>query len=221
MAVKGDRIAYVGKPRTLRAKRTIDAHGLAVAPGFINMLSQAQESIFADGREESDLFQGVTLEVTGEGDSMGPLTDQMALRGAAAQSDIKYNIDWRTLGQYLEGRERGNVTQPGFVCGASTAREYVLGENDVQPSSEQLRTMQALVKGAMEEGALGRFVCAHLCAGHLCQDRRVGRAGEGSGTMRRNLHHPHAQRGRPPASKQSTKPSQLHAPAAPPRKSIT
>ncbi len=156
VAVKGDRIAYVGKPRTLRAKRTIDAHGLAVAPGFINMLSQAQESIFADGREESDLFQGVTLEVTGEGDSMGPLTDQMAARSAAAQSDIKYNINWRTLGQYLEGRERAGMSLnlASFV-GASTAREYVLGENDVQPSSEQLRTMQALVKGAMEEGALG------------------------------------------------------------------
>jgi N-acyl-D-amino-acid deacylase len=156
VGIKGDRIAYVGKPRTLRAKRTIDARGLAVAPGFINMLSQAQESIFVDGREESDLFQGVTLEVTGEGDSMGPLTDQMASRGEARQSDIKYRIDWRTLGQYLEGRERAGISLnlASFV-GASTAREYVLGENDVQPSSEQLRTMQALVKGAMEEGALG------------------------------------------------------------------
>jgi N-acyl-D-amino-acid deacylase len=156
VGIKGDRIAYVGKPRDLKAQRTIDARGLAVAPGFINMLSQAQESLFVDGREESDLFQGVTLEVTGEGDSMGPLTDQMASLGEARQSDIKYRIDWRTLGQYLEGRERAGMSLnlASFV-GASTVREYVLGDNDVQPSIEQLRTMQGLVKGAMEEGALG------------------------------------------------------------------
>jgi N-acyl-D-amino-acid deacylase len=156
VGIQGDRIAYVGKPSTLKAKRTIDARGFAVAPGFINMLSQAQESIFVDGREVSDLVQGVTLEVTGEGDSMGPLTDEMASRGAERQSDIKYPVDWRTLGQYLEGRERAGISLnlASFV-GASTAREYVLGQNDVQPSDEQLRTMQSLVKGAMEEGALG------------------------------------------------------------------
>jgi N-acyl-D-amino-acid deacylase len=156
VGIKGDRIAYVGKSRDLKTKRTIDAHGLAVAPGFINMLSQVQESIFLDGRELSDLFQGVTLEVTGEGDSMGPLTDQMAARNEARQSDIKYHIDWRTLGQYLEGRERAGMSLnlASFV-GASTVRENVLGENDVQPSSEKMGSMQALVKGAMEEGALG------------------------------------------------------------------
>ena len=156
VGIKGDRIAYVGKPRILRAQHTIDARGLAVAPGFINMLSQAQESVFVDGREESDLFQGVTLEVVGEGDSMGPLTDQMASLSEARQSDIKYRVDWRTLGQYLEGRERAGISLnlASFV-GASTVREYVLGANDVQPSNEQLGTMQALVKGAMEEGALG------------------------------------------------------------------
>ena len=156
VGIKGDRIAYVGKPRTLKALRTIDARGLAVAPGFINMLSQAQESLFVDGREESDLFQGVTLEVTGEGNSMGPLTDQMASLEQARQSDIKYRIDWRTLGQYLEGREHAGMSLnlASFV-GASSVREYVLGENDVQPSSEQLSAMRSLVKGAMEQGALG------------------------------------------------------------------
>jgi len=156
VGIKGDRITYVGKPRTLSARRTIDARGLAVAPGFINMLSQAQESIFVDGREQSDLFQGVTLEVTGEGDSMGPLTDQMAALSQARQSDIKYPVDWRTLGQYLEGRERAGISLnlASFV-GATTVRQYVLGENNVQPSAEQVRTMQQLVKQSMEEGALG------------------------------------------------------------------
>jgi N-acyl-D-amino-acid deacylase len=120
------------------------------------MLSQAQESIFADGREESDLFQGVTLEVTGEGDSMGPLTDQMAARNERRESDIKYPINWRTLGQYLEGRERAGISLnlASFV-GASTLRDYVLGEDDVQPSEAQLKAMQGLVRDAMQEGALG------------------------------------------------------------------
>jgi N-acyl-D-amino-acid deacylase len=156
VAIRGDRIAYVGKPRMLKSKQIIDARGLAVAPGFINMLSQAQESIFVDGREESDLFQGVTLEVTGEGDSMGPLTDAMAARNEQRQSDIKYPIDWRTLGQYLEGRERAGMSLnlASFV-GASTIRDYVLGEADVQPSGEQLKSMQDLVRNSMQEGALG------------------------------------------------------------------
>lgn len=156
VGIKGDRIAYVGPPRTLKAARIIEAQGLAVAPGFINMLSQAQESIFVDGREASDLFQGVTLEVTGEGDSMAPLTDQMAALSQDRQSDIKYPVNWRTLGQYLEGRERAGISLnlASFV-GATTARQYVLGENDVQPSGEQLRAMRQLVTQAMEEGALG------------------------------------------------------------------
>jgi N-acyl-D-amino-acid deacylase len=156
VAIRGDRIAYAGKPRMLKSKQIIDARGLAVAPGFINMLSQAQESIFVDGREESDLFQGVTLEVTGEGDSMGPLTDAMAARNEQRQSDIKYPVDWRTLSQYLEGRERAGMSLnlASFV-GASTIRDYVLGEADVQPSGEQLKSMQDLVRNSMQEGALG------------------------------------------------------------------
>jgi N-acyl-D-amino-acid deacylase len=156
IAVRGDRISYVGPPHSMTAKRTIDAHGQAVAPGFINMLSQAQESMIADGREESDLFQGVTLEVMGEGDSMGPLTDDMAARNESHESDIKYPIDWRTLGQYLQARERaGTSLNIGSFVGATTVRDFVLGEGDVQPTAEQLQRMRALVRQAMEEGALG------------------------------------------------------------------
>lgn len=156
VAVRGDRISYVGPPHSMTAKRTIDAHGLAVAPGFINMLSQAQESMMADGREESDLFQGVTLEVMGEGDSMGPLTDEMAARNESQESDIKYPIDWRTLGQYLQARERaGTSLNIASFVGATTVRDFVLGEGDVQPTAEQLQRMRALVRQAMEEGALG------------------------------------------------------------------
>jgi N-acyl-D-amino-acid deacylase len=156
VGIRGERIIYVGPPRPTTAKRTIDAHGQAVSPGFINMLSQAQESMIADGREESDLFQGVTLEVMGEGDSMGPLTDQMAARNESRESDIKYPINWRTLGQYLHARERaGTSLNIASFVGATTVRDFVLGEGDVQPSPEQLQRMRALVRQAMEEGALG------------------------------------------------------------------
>jgi N-acyl-D-amino-acid deacylase len=156
VGIRGDRIAYIGKSRPLSAVRTLDARGLAVTPGFINMLSQEQESLFVDGRSESDLFQGVTLEVMGEGDSMGPLSDAMAARNTAHEDDIKYPIDWRTLGQYLEGRERAGVSLnlASFV-GAATVRDFVLGEGDVQPTEQQLHQMRGLVHQAMEEGALG------------------------------------------------------------------
>jgi N-acyl-D-amino-acid deacylase len=156
VAIRGDRISYVGPTHSMTAKRTIDAHGQAVAPGFVNMLSQAQESMIADGREESDLFQGVTLEVMGEGDSMGPLTDDMARRNESHETDIKYPIDWRTLGQYLQARERaGTSLNIASFVGATTVRDFVLGEGDVQPTAEQLQRMRALVRQAMEEGALG------------------------------------------------------------------
>ncbi len=156
VGIRGARIVYVGPPRPMRAKQVIDAHGQAVSPGFVNMLSQAQESMIVDGREESDLYQGVTLEVMGEGDSMGPLTDQMAARNESRESDIKYPINWRTLGQYLQARERaGTSLNIASFVGATTVRDFVLGEGDVQPSPEQLQRMRALVRQAMEEGALG------------------------------------------------------------------
>jgi N-acyl-D-amino-acid deacylase len=99
VVIDGDKISYVGPHQTFTAKRVIDAGGKAVTPGFINMLSQAQESLLVDGRGESDLFQGVTLEVTGEGTSMGPLTDAMAARDEKRQGDVKYPITWRSLGE--------------------------------------------------------------------------------------------------------------------------
>jgi len=156
VGIRGDRIVYVGPPRPMRAKQVIDAHERGVAPGFINMLSQAQESLMVDGRAESDLVQGVTLEVMGEGDSMGPLTDAMIKRDEGRQSDIKYPITWHTLGEYLEGRERSGISLniASFV-GASTVRDVVLGEDDIQPTPAQLRAMQRLVHQAMSEGALG------------------------------------------------------------------
>ena len=102
VAIKGDRIVYVGPIAPATATKIVDANGLAVAPGFINMLSWATESLLVDGRGQSDLRQGVTLEVMGEGWSMGPLNDEMKKLAVERQGDIKYPIEWTTLGEYLE-----------------------------------------------------------------------------------------------------------------------
>jgi N-acyl-D-amino-acid deacylase len=156
VALKGDKIAYVGPHAPGRAARTIDATGKAVSPGFINMLSWATESLIADGRGMSDTYQGVTLEVMGEGDSMGPLTPHMKALALKRQGDIKYPIRWTTLAQYLEYLQRNGITPnvASFV-GATTVRVHELGEKDVQPTPAQLQRMRALVRQAMKDGALG------------------------------------------------------------------
>ncbi len=155
VAIKGDRIACVGHCPGWATQR-IDAKGLAVAPGFINMLSWGTESLIADGRGQSDIRQGVTLEVMGEGESMGPWNATMKANESARQSDIKYNIDWTSLGEYLSFLERKGVSPnvASFV-GATTVRVQELGEGDVDPTPEQLQRMRALVKQAMNEGAMG------------------------------------------------------------------
>ncbi len=155
VAVKGDRIAYVGPARHSKGKTEIDAKGLAIAPGFVNMLAHPEESLFADGRALSDLKQGVTLEVLGE-DSMGPLNPLMQRQMAERQGDIKYPVTWRGLDEYLRTLERKGVA-PNLASyvGAGTVRNYVLGETDVQPTPAQLGAMRALVRQSMEEGALG------------------------------------------------------------------
>ncbi len=155
VAIDGDRIAYVGPHAPGHGRTEIDVHGKAVAPGFINMLAHPEESLLVDGRALSDLVQGVTLEVMGE-DSMGPLTPAMKDETVRQQVDIHYDVDWTTLGQYLEKLERKGISPnvASFV-GAGTVRINVLGEDDVQPSVEQLLQMRKLVHQAMEEGALG------------------------------------------------------------------
>jgi N-acyl-D-amino-acid deacylase len=156
VALKGDKILYVGPRAPGRAARTIDAIGKAVSPGFINMLSWANESLIADGRGLSDTMQGVTLEVMGEGDSMGPWTPEIKRREIKRQGDVKYPIRWTTLGQYLEYMQRRGVTPniASFV-GATTVRVHELGEKDVDPTPAQLARMRTLVRQAMREGAMG------------------------------------------------------------------
>jgi N-acyl-D-amino-acid deacylase len=156
VAIKGDKIAYVGPNAPGTAAKMVDATGEAVSPGFINMLSWAVESLIQDGRGLSDTRQGVTLEVFGEGDSMGPLTPEMKRLDLKRQGDIKYPIRWTTLGQYLDYMQRKGITPnvASFV-GATTVRVHELGEKDVDPTPEQLDRMRALVREAMKEGALG------------------------------------------------------------------
>ena len=156
VGIRGDRIVYVGAPAPANATKVIDASGLAVTPGFINMLSWANESLLVDGLGQSDLRQGVTLEVMGEGWSMGPLNEEMKKLSVQRQSDFKYPIEWTTLGEYLTLLERrGTTMNVASFVGATTVRQHELGERDVDPTPEQLTRMRALVRQAMEEGALG------------------------------------------------------------------
>ena len=156
VAIKGDRIVAVGKALPGKAGKVVDANGLAVTPGFINMLSWATESVLIDGLGQSDLRQGVTLEVMGEGWSMGPLNDRMKKLATEQQSDFKYPIEWTTLGEYLNLVEkRGTALNVASYVGATTIRQHELGDDDVDPTPEQLTRMRALVRQAMEEGALG------------------------------------------------------------------
>jgi N-acyl-D-amino-acid deacylase len=155
VAVDGDRIAAVGHVAG-RGRRELDVSGLAVAPGFVNVLSWATESLLVDPRALSDLRQGVTLEVFGEGDSMGPLTDAMKAELLARQGDLRYPIEWTTLGEYLELLEhRGVAVNVASFVGAATVRVHELGYTDRAPTPAELERMRALVRQAMAEGALG------------------------------------------------------------------
>ena len=156
LAIQGDRIAAIGALGKATGRTEIDAAGLAIAPGFINMMSWANESLIEDGRAQSDIRQGVTLEVLGEGHSMGPLNDRMKKDLLESQGDIRYPIPWTTLGEYLEHlEERGVSPNVASFIGAATPRIHVIGHENRAPSPEELERMQALVRHAMEEGALG------------------------------------------------------------------
>ncbi|MEQ1867819.1 MAG: D-aminoacylase, partial [Micropepsaceae bacterium] len=156
VGIVGDRILAIGDLSGAGAGRTIEARGLAVAPGFINVLSWANESLLHDGRSQSDIRQGVTLEVMGEGDSMGPLNDAMKAEMVKLQSDITYDVSWTTLGQYLELLERRGIsTNVASFVGAATVRAHVVGLDNDKAAAGQLAEMQELVRAAMREGALG------------------------------------------------------------------
>lgn len=156
VGVKGERIVCVGVCPAGAAVRTVDAAGKAVSPGFVNMLSWSNESLIQDGRGQSELRQGVTLQVMGEGSSMGPMTPEMKRLEVQRQGDIRFPITWTTLDEYLRFLEQKGVSvNVASFVGSATVRENVLGEGDVDPTPEQLARMRALVVQAMEDGALG------------------------------------------------------------------
>ncbi|MCA0397022.1 MAG: D-aminoacylase [Bacteroidetes bacterium] len=156
IGINADTIAAIGNLADAKGKSETDAKGMAVAPGFINMLSWATESLIVDGNSQSDIRQGVTLEVMGEGESMGPWNPAMKKQAQESQSDIKYDIAWNTLGEYLQFLEKKGIScNVASYVGATTIRTYVVGEDNRAPTPVELDSMRALVQQAMKEGAMG------------------------------------------------------------------
>jgi len=156
IGIRGDRIAAIGDLKNAAGKTVLEAKGLAVAPGFINMLSWSTDSLIADGRSQGEIRQGVTLEVMGEGNSMGPLTDEMKRRAVEQQGDIRYDIAWTTLAEYLAYLEKKGISpNVASYIGAATIREHVVGLDDRPATPAELEKMRALVRQEMQAGALG------------------------------------------------------------------
>ena len=156
VAIKGDKIVYVGPPKFFRADKSINATDKAVSPGFINMLSWGVDSLIEDGKSQSDLRQGVTLEVFGEGMSWGPLNDPLKTYMKKNQGDIQYEITWTTLGEYLQFLEdKGISTNVASFIGATTLRVNAVGYENRAPNVEELELMKDLVHQGMKEGAMG------------------------------------------------------------------
>lgn len=156
IGITGDRIIAIGKLEGKRARQEIDLKGQAVAPGFINMLSWAGIALLHDGRSQSDIHQGVTLEIMGEGTSMGPLNDAMKAKIKENQGDITYDITWTTLGEYLSFLEQKGVsTNVASFVGNGTIRQHVIGMENRPATETELEKMKALVREAMNEGAVG------------------------------------------------------------------
>ncbi|HKP69687.1 MAG TPA: D-aminoacylase [Pyrinomonadaceae bacterium] len=156
IGIKGDKITKIGKLNAANATTVIDASGLAVAPGFINMLSWSTESLIIDPRSLGELKQGVTTQIMGEGTSMGPLNDRLKKLMKDEQGDLKYDIEWTTLADYLQYLERRGVSQNvASYIGATTIRQHVIGDEDKPPTPAQMEEMRELVRKEMEAGALG------------------------------------------------------------------
>lgn len=156
IAINADTIAFIGDLSKATGKTETDAKGMAVTPGFINMLSQSDVALLHDGNSQGDIKQGVTLEVMGEGGSMGPINPRMKKEMQTAQGDIKFDVYWNTLGEYLTGLEKKGVScNVASFVGAAQVRDYVIGEDNRAPAPAELDSMKAQVDRAMQEGAMG------------------------------------------------------------------
>ena len=155
IGIKGDTIAFIGDLSGVSSQISIDAKGMAVAPGFINMMGHSEEALIQDGRSQSDIRQGVTTEIFGEF-SMGPLNAKMKEQSQTGQGDIKYKVEWNTLGEYMNFLEKKGIScNIASFIGTGVVRQYVIGEDNKAPTPSQLDSMKLLVRQAMEEGALG------------------------------------------------------------------
>src|SRR5215510_1467843 len=156
IGIRNGRIAAIGFLGTAQAKRTIDAHGMVVAPGFIDMLGQSEMTILVNPNLPSKIFQGITSEFTGEGGSIAPLNDAIIQADHVSFEHYKITPDWRTLRQYFARLEKqGMGINLGTYVGATQVRRMVLGDDNVKPTPAQLDQMKALVRDAMREGAVG------------------------------------------------------------------
>jgi N-acyl-D-amino-acid deacylase len=156
VGIRGDQIVAVGDLASSEAELEIDATGLAVAPGFVNMLSWSTESLLVDGKSQSEIRQGVTTQIFGEGMSMGPVDEELEALLESQQVDFRYEIEWTTLGDYLRFLERRGVAQNvASYVGATTVRAHVLGFEDRAPTPAELDEMRELVRREMRDGALG------------------------------------------------------------------
>lgn len=175
IAINSDTIAAIGKIENAIGKQEIDATDLSIAPGFINMLSWANVSLIEDGRSQGDIRQGVTLEVLGEGNSMGPLSESMKTNMKNGQGDIKYDIPWTTLGEYLSHLEnKGISTNVASFVGNATLRKHTIGIEKRQPTVEEMETMKSLLRQGMEEGAVGMSTSLiYVPSGHAQTDEII------------------------------------------------
>ena len=156
VGIRGDKIATIGDLAKASATRVLDAKGLAVAPGFINMLSWSNDSFMVDGRSQGEIRQGVTTEIFGEGESMGPYTEEMKRIREEGMGDIKYKIEWTSLSDFLQYMEkRGISPNLASYIGAGTVRENVIGLDDKKATPAQMEQMRELVRKEMKAGALG------------------------------------------------------------------
>ena len=171
IGIKNDTINFIGDLSKATAKNETDAKGNAVAPGFINMMGHSEEALIQDGRSQSDLRQGVTTEIFGEF-SMGPLNKKMKKQLQDGQGDIKYKVEWNTLGEYMNYLEKkGIACNIASFVGTGAARQYVIGEDNKAPTPAELDSMKLLIRQAMEEGALGVTNALIYPVDFFCKDR--------------------------------------------------
>ena len=184
IAIQAGRIAAIGQLADATAERVIDAHGLVVAPGFIDMLGQSELTILVNPHLPSKIFQGITTEITGEGDSVAPLNDAMIEADRSGYEHYGITPDWRTFREYFARLEKQGlgINLASFV-GATSVRRMVLGDDNRAPSGSEMERMKELVREAMRDGAVGLSTRSAICARPVCHDRRTDRARVGSAAM--------------------------------------